>query len=202
MVKYLLAFFLVLLVCGLFFLERKYSPVEGLTEGPPSFLRLHILANSNEDSDQNIKLKVRDLVLVKLYHDFQGLTNSEEAIKYTGNNLGVLKNKINKYLKEHGFSYKAQCALVRENFKPSTYGAFQLPGGEYRALRITLGEGTGKNWWCVLYPPLCFYELNDGEALSVIRQDDRQNKPNENKEEGSFLRDIYQNKILKVWITQ
>lgn len=200
--KYYLALFLVVLAIGLFFFEKEYFPVESLTEGPPPFLRLHILANSNEEQDQTIKLKIRDLVLISFYHEFQGLKDSEEAILYTRNNLDVITTKINQYLKDHYFDYEAHCAVVREEFKPSTYGIFELPGGEYWAFRVTLGEGNGKNWWCVLYPPLCFYELNDGEAISVIKPNEEQTKPDENSEKGSFIRDIYQNKILKVWITQ
>lgn len=197
--KYFLAFFLAVLVLGLFFLEKKYYPVESLIEGPPPFLRLHILANSNEENDQTIKLKVRDLILVSLHHDFKDMNSSEEAISYAKNNLREITNMVNQYLKDHNLFYEARCSVVREDFKSSTYGIFELPEGEYWALRVNLGEGKGKNWWCVLYPPLCFYELNDGEAISVINQNQNHTKP---EEKGSFFKNFYYDKILKVWITQ
>lgn len=198
--KYLLAFILVGMVAGLLFLEKEYFPAESQVDGPPPFLRLHILANSDDEPDQKIKLKVRDQVLINLYPDFQRLNNNEEAVEYTKNNLDVIVNKINEYLDKHYCGYNAECAVVREYFTPSSYGILRLPGGEYWSLRVTLGEGQGRNWWCVLYPPLCFYDLNDGESLSVITHQETKTKTAE--QEQTFLKSFYQDKILKVWITQ
>lgn len=118
-------------------------------------VRLHILANSDETEDQNVKLVVRDALLNCGSELFSGNFNIENAQKILSEQKEFLTEVANKKLKENGFGYKANIYLKKEFFSTRSYDEFTLPAGEYLALKVILGEGEGKNWWCVMFPPLC-----------------------------------------------
>lgn len=200
--QFFAVFLILLLALGGSFYVRKYEIfAESQVDGPPPFLRLHILANSDEKHDQKIKLAVRDMILSRHYQEFGRINNFQEAVDYIKNNLAAIEHNLNQYLSRQNCDYKAVCTVVEENFKTSNYWDFQLPEGKYKALKITLGEGLGRNWWCVLYPPLCFYELNKEEALSVVSPN-RTDTQAETGAKQSFFKALVFDKLLKVWITQ
>jgi stage II sporulation protein R len=117
-----------------------------------SLVRLHVVANSNSDADQTVKLKVRDAVLSELY-----LTTPDESAKSA-------QEIAARVLKENGFNYEAVSQFTTAYFPKKEYGGFTLPQGNYRAVRVILGEGRGENWWCILYPPVCMEDArSDGE---------------------------------------
>lgn len=118
-------------------------------------LRLHILANSDSKEDQQIKLAVRDALLTCGKKMFSGETNVNNAEDILISEKEELIEAANKVLEENGFGYKAQITLAEEYFTTRTYDEYTLPAGNYRALKVILGEGEGHNWWCVMFPPLC-----------------------------------------------
>ena len=118
-------------------------------------VRLHILANSDSDFDQNIKLKVRDALLQKNTLILSDGVNSDNAHEYFLVSKDELLKTAQKVLKENGLEYDAVITLEKEYFETREYGDFTFPAGEYTALKIVLGEGKGHNWWCVMFPPLC-----------------------------------------------
>ena len=133
--------------CGTLYADRK-----ALNE---NLIRLHVVANSDEEEDQTLKLKVRDAVVEKLQETMQNLPNVEEAKAYLEAHLPELEEYVNQLIRELGVTDKAKITLAKEAFDTRDYDTFSLPAGQYEALRITIGEGKGKNWWCVVFPTLC-----------------------------------------------
>lgn len=131
-------------------------------------VRLHILANSDSEEDQAVKLLVRDALLQSGEKLFSGLVtkdDAEQAIKEDKENLEAAANRV---LKENGFEYTSYIYLTEEYFATREYEEFTLPAGKYLAVRVVLGKGEGHNWWCVMYPPLCIpaaLEKNDIDAI-------------------------------------
>ena len=134
-------------------------------------LRLHILANSNSEADQEVKLKVRDRLLEAADSVFGGDISPENAAAALTPELQKLTALAQTVLRENGFDYGAQAHLVTEYFDTRAYDGFTLPAGTYTALRIVLGRGEGQNWWCVMFPPLCLPAAKEkGEAEAVFSE--------------------------------
>lgn len=121
-----------------------------------AFLRLHIRANSNTTVDQNIKYQIKEEVTTFLTPVVANCHTKDESMQAVQNNLKNIEELINTFLQKSGFRYTARAALKREEFPTRVYEGVTLPAGVYDALIIELGTGKGDNWWCVLYPPLCF----------------------------------------------
>ena len=130
-------------------------------------LRLHIMANSNSEQDQQIKLCVRDAVLAVTSEGIKECENASEARAYIENNLEIIEMTAKTALEAGGFDYGAHAQLGTFHFPERTYQDVTYPEGEYEALRITLGEGEGDNWWCVMFPPLCITELEIADEQEV-----------------------------------
>ena len=118
-------------------------------------IRLHVVANSDSREDQQIKLKVRDAIQESLRKDLSAISDTEQAYAYIQKSLPKLRNIANGVLVCAGVEPDAVVDLCKEAFNVRVYDTFQLPSGVYNALRITIGEGQGKNWWCVVFPTLC-----------------------------------------------
>ncbi|MBR3780596.1 MAG: stage II sporulation protein R [Clostridia bacterium] len=118
-------------------------------------IRLHILANSDTEEDQTVKLLVRDALLSCGSELFGGTVSIDNASEYLAEEKDKLIAKANEVLSENGFDYKADMFLTEEYFPTREYENFTLPAGEYLALKVILGKGEGHNWWCVMFPPLC-----------------------------------------------
>ena len=118
-------------------------------------LRLHILALSDSDEDQQIKLKIRDKVLEKYGSLLKNAENVEEAKERTDGLLSDIKEDVNEWLGEYYEGVVADVYLSEEWYDTREYENFALPRGYYTSLKIVIGDGEGKNWWCVMYPPLC-----------------------------------------------
>ncbi len=135
-------------------------------------LRLHIVADSDSEADQSVKLAVRDAV-VKLCAD--GFSEAEgfcEALARAEAALPEIERAANEVLKREGFGYSAHAEIRRMYFDARSYGEVTLPSGVYTALRVTLGSGEGKNWWCVLYPSLCIASSSE-DALEEYSENER-----------------------------
>lgn len=116
-------------------------------------IRLHILAESDAEEDQALKLEVRDMILAEFGERLAAADGREEAEEAARAMLGEIEARVNGFLAEHGAS--AEVTLTTEWYDTRDYEDFSLPCGYYTSLRVIIGEGSGKNWWCVMYPPLC-----------------------------------------------
>ncbi len=137
--------------------------VVGFTGALPSnspaavdYLRIHIRAHSNESRDQAVKYAVRDEIVEYLTPLIAACKGKAEALNSVKAQLPALSRVAKDVLQSHGFSYGANARLDTERFPTRAYGEYVLPAGEYSALILDLGSGSGDNWWCVAYPPLCF----------------------------------------------
>lgn len=120
-----------------------------------SVLRLHIIANSNRDEDQSLKLLVRDRILKDGKELFKNISSRKDAEKIIKENINYLKNIAENEIRKQGYSYKVQIQTGEFPFPVKIYDDIMLPSGKYMAVRIIIGEGKGENWWCVMYPPMC-----------------------------------------------
>ncbi len=127
--------------------------------------RLHILANSDSEYDQSLKLKVRDGVLEETAYLFEGCASAEEAAAKAETHLDEIKSAAERVLKENGSEYPVRCEVTETEFDKRVYGNISMPAGSYKALRITIGEAAGKNWWCVMFPPLCLPAVTNEEDV-------------------------------------
>lgn len=118
-------------------------------------LRLHVVGASDSQEDQDVKLLVRDAVLASLEDGLRDLTDPAAAYDYVARMLPQVEQAANKALELAGFSDTVTVSLTEEAFTTREYDTFSLPAGVYKALRIVIGEGEGKNWWCVVFPRLC-----------------------------------------------
>lgn len=127
-----------------------------------NFFRLHILANSDSDNDQSLKLKVRDAILEYMNtQDFLS-SNKAEVISQIEENLEVYKNIAQNVILNEGYNYPVTLEIGNFYFPTKIYGNISLPSGYYDALRIKIGNANGQNWWCSLFPPLCFVDISSG----------------------------------------
>ncbi len=130
--------------------------------------RLHILANSDSEEDQSLKLKVRDAVLEENSDIFEDCKSAEEAAAAAREHIDEIKSSAEKVLAENGAGYGAECSIAKMRFDDRVYGDMTMPAGEYLALRVTLGDAEGKNWWCVMFPPLCLPAVSWEAAEEVF----------------------------------
>lgn len=143
---------------------------DGIQEDLQSNLvRLHIIANSDSDEDQAVKLKIRDAVLAETEKELE-ISTKEEIVK----NLDKFEEIANGVLAENGFPYTAHALYGKFDFPKKEYKNITLPAGEYFGVRLILGEGEGHNWWCVMYPPLCVADDSsmemDGKSQELLKQ--------------------------------
>ena len=145
------------LVTAVSYISWQVSDIED------SVLRLHIVANSDSDEDQALKLKVRDEVVDRCGFLFENCVSAEQSIKTAADNIGFIKYVAEQVITENGYNYDADCQVTQCSFPTKQYerpgdSVVSLPRGEYNALNIKIGAAKGKNWWCVMYPPLCFVD--------------------------------------------
>ncbi len=144
-----LVFGTLLTVAGSYYSQKTFKNIK------ENIVRLHIVANSDTKEDQNLKLEVRDKVLACV-EDLSVNAKDAESYKETLKvELDAITDEINTYLEETGSSQRAEISLGESVFPAKNYGDIVLPAGTYDAIKVTLGEGQGKNWWCVMFPPLC-----------------------------------------------
>ena len=133
------------------------------------YLRIHVRANSNEQIDQSVKYTVKDEVVKFITPYAARCTDNQTAMEVIGGILPEIEKVCDRVLKQNGFNYTSRASVRAENFTTRVYGDLTLESGIYDALIIELGTGTGDNWWCVIYPPLCFTSgTADVQYRSVI----------------------------------
>ena len=158
------AFALVVGVAGLL-LQLPFASVCEEVRGDT--LRVHILANSDGERDQQIKLAVRDAVVERCAGLFDGADSRDAAVQRARVSLDEIEDAADRALAAEGATYRSTAELCEMYFDERQYGGLTLPAGRYTALRLTLGEGAGRNWWCMVYPSFCLAAGSDSlEAFS------------------------------------
>ncbi len=137
-------------------------------------LRLHVIANSDSDADQNLKLTVRDKILSEAGEIFENQNDISAAKERIKANICEIEKIAAKTIKENGFDYPVKVTFGKSEFPTKAYGKVTLPAGTYEALKVEIGEAKGKNWWCVMFPPLCFVDASSPEmskeAMAVLKE--------------------------------
>ena len=161
--KYILSFFFFFAIfCAVFFCTKKGNEVND------DYLRIHITANSNSDFDKNIKYKVKDAVVDFLIPMLGDVKDKESAEILLKDNLQKIEAVANDALCRFGVKYNAQVTLVEEKIPTRVYDDFSLQSGVYQSLKIDLGQAKGDNWWCVVFPAVCFTSSKNPQNLEYI----------------------------------
>lgn len=143
----------ILISVATFFTLNAIIPTANEVEIYDSCVRLHVIANSDSEGDQELKLKVRDVLLDKM--NASKATTKEEALSYLEENKSALEEIAKEEIVNNAYSYDVKIEIGIEEYPTRNYEDFSLPAGKYTSVRVIIGEGKGQNWWCVLYPPLC-----------------------------------------------
>lgn len=135
---------------------------------PDNLLRLHVVANSDSEEDQALKLKVRDDILAAARELFRGVTSREEAIRIASENLVLIEEVAKERIMAEGKDYPVAACVGRFEFPDRTYGGVKVPAGVYDAVRVVIGKGAGANWWCILFPPLCLIDVEKDVVIEKV----------------------------------
>ena len=156
-----------LTLCTLFLLIGLL-PIHGEAQIYDNVLRLHVLANSDSEEDQALKLEVRDALLEAGAGLFEGCSTREEAAAVAEEKLPYLEEVAQRTIRDAGYDYGVTVLLDTEEYPTRTYDSICFPAGEYLSLRVLIGEGEGQNWWCVLFPPMCMTAATAPKADASI----------------------------------
>lgn len=158
------------LMCGILYTKAAWLQHD-ISE---KVLRFHVLANSDDEADQNLKLAVRDAVGSYMQKKLAGVDDLEECEQIVNGNLDQIREVAAETIAQNGYDYDVTAELEYTSFPVKSYGSYTFPAGEYEALRVVIGEGKGHNWWCVMYPNMCFsgsmYEVMDEQAGEKLRE--------------------------------
>ena len=149
-------------------------------------IRFHVIANSDSDEDQSLKLKVRDKVVEFVSSSLRNCESLDDARNFLISNKSEIESIAKSVVDENGYSYNVTSTLSRENFPDKVYGDVVFPKGEYEAYRILIGEAKGQNWWCVMFPPLCFVDgtkevVDSKEVINTLENNNDGDEGKENK---------------------
>lgn len=178
---------LVLAVCLIYEL-----PVRGKSpkNGADGLLRLHVVANSDSPEDQALKLKVKDRIVSEIGGLVSAMETKEEILEFLHGNMKYIEDLAAREVEGAKKEYGAKAEVGYFTFPTKSYGSLALPAGEYHALRIVLGEGGGANWWCVMFPPLCFVDTKNAVALAKDQKRVKEMLDEEDYETLSSIEDI------------
>lgn len=162
------ALFVAALAVAALLVRQAHSPALALSPAGRDLIRLHVIANSDSPADQAAKLKVRDRIVAETGALFRGAKSEPEAELLLTTHLDEIQQVADRVLQAEGVSYRSRTEVGVYEFPERTYGTLTLPAGRYRALRVVLGAGKGANWWCVLFPPLCFVDASVGPSMTPV----------------------------------
>lgn len=153
------------------FCEGICAYAESKNDITEDVFRLHVIANSDSEEDQALKLRVRNAVLEASSELFDKASSAEEAKKLSEDNLALFEAVAKAEIKASGYDYPVHCEVNKVHFDKRIYGSAELPEGDYNALRVIIGDGNGKNWWCVMFPALCLPAVtNTDEVLALAEE--------------------------------
>lgn len=182
--------FFIIVGWGFLALQGKESlPV---SVGKEDLIRLHVLANSDGTEDQRLKLKVRDAVIAYLAPYLEAANNKEAAKKVVVEHQQELITISKEVLSKNGAQYPVNVEIGMFDFPIKAYGNLVLPAGKYEAVRILIGKAEGKNWWCVLFPPLCFIDITN--ATAIPKQQSYED--NQEQQDGKIE---FRSKLVELW---
>ena len=159
-VKYSL---ILIILLGIYIFISAFSYVTSVSsELEDSLFRLHVIANSDSKEDQDLKYIVRDKLIEYMNSISLNATNKEEAMQIAKEHINDFKQIAKQTIIDNGYSYNVEVEIGNFSFPTKTYGDISIPAGLYDALRVKIGEAKGQNWWCVMFPPLCFVNVSSG----------------------------------------
>lgn len=159
-----------LISLGLLVLSFQQSSINNIKTD--DLLRFHVVANSDLDKDQAVKLQVKNKILEKYYAICSAFETKDEAVDYFNNHSSEVKTVAEAVLAEEGFNYPVEVFIQEEYFPTKKYRELVTPAGKYTALKVVIGQGKGNNWWCVLFPPLCLVNITkNNQGTPVIDWD-------------------------------
>lgn len=164
----LFLFFIYFIICAFSYVNAVSCDIQN------SVFRLHVIANSDSEEDQNLKYIVRDKVLEYINSISYNASSKEDVIDLAHSNIDTIQEIAQKTVYENGYNYSVKLNIGNFAFPTKTYGDISFPAGFYDALKIEIGNADGKNWWCVMFPPLCFVDVTNGvvpdESKEIIRE--------------------------------
>lgn len=156
-------FILIIILFSLYIFISASSYVNAISEDiASSVFRLHVIANSDSLEDQNLKYIVRDKLLEYMNTISEKSNSKQDIIKLSEENSDKLQNIAKQVIQEQGYDYDVSIKIGKFYFPTKSYGDISFPSGNYDALRVEIGESKGQNWWCVMFPPLCFVDVTSG----------------------------------------
>ena len=192
-IKYIKASFILLFLLTLYVFISAYSYVNAVSSNiEDRVFRLHVLANSDSKEDQNLKYKVRDALIEYMNTISKNVTSKEEVISIAKEHKEDFYKIAKDVISQNGFSYDVNIRIGNFPFPTKQYGDISLPSGNYDAMRVEIGDSLGQNWWCVMFPPLCFVDVTSGivpdESKEIIKE-------NLSTEEYNLISDTENNEI-------
>lgn len=167
-------FLLLILAGGCLWKYQEYQLQQTQLEIAEKVLRFHVRANSDSREDQALKLKVRDAIGTLMQRRLVGVDQLDECSRIVNENLAEIIDTAEKTVRQEGYTYPVTAQVATVEFPQKTYGNYTFPAGAYQALNVVIGSGRGQNWWCVMYPNMCFhdavYEVVDEEAEKSLQR--------------------------------
>lgn len=160
-----LLLFLYTIICAISYVSAVSTDISD------SVFRLHVIANSDSDEDQALKYKVRDNLLNYMNNICKDCTSKEEAINIVSEHQEEFKQVALETIKNEGYSYDVRIEIGNFEFPTKQYGDISLPAGFYDALKVEIGKAEGRNWWCVMFPSLCFVDISSGIVPEESKED-------------------------------
>ena len=174
--KKILNFSLLIFLLFLYIFISAQSYVSAVSSNlSNAVFRLHVIANSDTDEDQELKLKVRDSLLEYMNEICSNCSTKEEAISIANSHKDNFQKIAEKTINENGYNYSVKISIDNFYFPTKNYGDISLPAGLYDALRVEIGEAKGQNWWCVMFPSLCFIDISSGIVDDKAKENLEQN---------------------------
>ena len=170
MSKKLFVFLPLLLIFTLLFGSLSYTN-DASNDISTKVLRMHVLANSNSIDDQRLKIAVKNNILKSTQELFTDCDNLEESIEIAQNNTELIKASAQEVIKKYNKNYDVKVYVDNEFFDVREYKDFTLPSGNYNTVKVVIGEGKGKNWWCVMYPAVCISACSDDFDKALTKEE-------------------------------
>lgn len=168
-------FALIMFLLCIFIVVSAISYVSAVSNNiSKSVFRLHVIANSDSEEDQNLKYKVRDSLIDYMNSLTHDITSKDDAIRIAKEHENDFYNIAKKTIEENGYDYDVKIEIGNSYFPTKYYGDISLPAGYYDSLKVEIGSASGQNWWCVMFPPLCFVDMSTGivpeESKETIKE--------------------------------
>lgn len=173
--------FILIILLSVFIFINAYNYVEAISDNLyNSVFRLHVIANSDSEEDQNLKYIIRDKLINFMNEKCKTLNTKEDIIIYAKNHMSEIKQIAENTVKENGYNYPVNIEIGNYMFPTKHYGDISFPMGSYDALKVKIGKASGQNWWCVMFPPLCFVDTTTGIVSDSSKEILKDTLSNEN----------------------